>query len=150
MLYGKQLVFHLLTELSQEGKMIQSWIWTRKNWTLNEEAKKKNEWDKTRVINARKYEEHHTFVISTSCLRPRSFCTTPWISAASFSLALIGVKIMGVSPQTLICARDPWHLFKSIYLSWKTNIMNTSTWNVNFYEHKLILNNNEKNTEILM
>lgn len=110
MLYGKQLVFHLLTELSQEGKMIQSWIWTRKNWTLNEEAKKKNEWDKTRVINARKYEEHHTFVISTSCLRPRSFCSTPWISAASFSLALIGVKIMGVSPQTLICARDPWHL----------------------------------------
>lgn len=110
MLYGKQLVFHLLTELSQEGKMIQSWIWTRKNWTLNEEAKKKNEWDKTRVINARKYEEHHTFVISSSCLRPRSFCSTPWISAASFSLALIGVKIMGVSPQTLICARDPWHL----------------------------------------
>lgn len=110
MLYGKQLVFHLLTELSQEGKMIQSWIWTRKNWTLNEEAKKKNEWDKTRVINARKYEEHHTFVISTSRLRPRSFCSTPWISAASFSLALIGVKIMGVSPQTLICARDPWHL----------------------------------------
>lgn len=110
MLYGKQLVFHLLTELSQEGKVIQSWIWTRKNWTLNEEAKKKNEWDKTRVINARKYEEHHTFVISTSCLRPRSFCSTPWISAASFSLALIGVKIMSVSPQTLICARDPWHL----------------------------------------
>lgn len=110
MLYGKQLVFHLLTELSQEGKMIQSWIWTRKNWTLNEDAKKKNEWDKTRVINARKYEEHHTFVISTSCLRPRSFCSTPWISAASFSLALIGVKIMSVSPQTLICARDPWHL----------------------------------------
>ena len=110
MLYGKQLVFHLLTELSQEGKMIQSWIWTRTNWTFNEEAKKKNEWDKTRVINARKYEEHHTFVISASCLRPRSFCSTPWISAASFSLALIGVKIMGVSPQTLICARDPWHL----------------------------------------
>lgn len=110
MLYAKLLVFHLLTELSQEGKMIQSWIWTRKNWTLNEEAKKKNEWDKTRVINARKYEEHHTFVISTSRLRPRSFCSTPWISAASFSLALNGVKIMGVSPQTLICARDPWHL----------------------------------------
>lgn len=130
MLYGKQLVFHLLTELSQEGKMIQSWIWTRKNWTLNEEAKKKNEWDKTRVINARKYEEHHTFVISTSCLRPRSFCTTPWISAASFSLALIGVKIMGVSPQTLICARDPWHLL-NIYTFAETPISWTlvpGTW----------------------
>ena len=130
MLYGKQLVFHLLTELSQEGKMIQSWIWTRKNWTLNEEAKKKNEWDKTRVINARKYEEHHTFVISTSCLRPRSFCTTPWISAASFSLALIGVKIMCVSPQTLICARDPWHLL-NIYTFAETPISWTlvpGTW----------------------
>lgn len=130
MLYGKQLVFHLLTELSQEGKMIQSWIWTRKNWTLNEEAKKKNEWDKTRVINARKYEEHHTFVISTSCLRPRSFCSTPWISAASFSLALIGVKIMGVSPQTLICARDPWHLL-NLYTLAETPIswtLVTGTW----------------------
>lgn len=130
MLYGKQLVFHLLTELSQEGKMIQSWIWTRKNWTFNEEAKKKNEWDKTRVINARKYEEHHTFVISTSCLRPRSFCSTPWISAASFSLALIGVKIMGVSPQTLICARDPWHLL-NIYTFAETPISWTlvpGTW----------------------
>lgn len=130
MLYGKQLVFHLLTELSQEGKMIQSWIWTRKNWTLNEEAKKKNEWDKTRVINARKYEEHHTFVISTSCLRPRSFCSTPWISAASFSLALIGVKIMGVSPQTLICARDPWHLL-NLYALAETPIswtLVTGTW----------------------
>lgn len=130
MLYGKQLVFHLLTELSQEGKMIQSWIWTRTNWTFNEEAKKKNEWDKTRVINARKYEEHHTFVISTSCLRPRSFCTTPWISAASFSLALIGVKIMCVSPQTLICARDPWHLL-NIYTFAETPISWTlvpGTW----------------------
>lgn len=130
MLYGKQLVFHLLTELSQEGKMIQSWIWTRKNWILNEEAKKKNEWDKTRVINARKYEEHHTFVISTSCLRPRSFCSTPWISAASFSLALIGVKIMGVSPQTLICARDPWHLL-NLYTLAETPIswtLVTGTW----------------------
>lgn len=130
MLYGKQLVFHLLTELSQEGKMIQSWIWTRKNWTLNEEAKKKNEWDKTRVINARKYEEHHTFVMSTSCLRPRSFCSTPWISAASFSLALIGVKIMGVSPQTLICARDPWHLL-NLYTLAETPIswtLVTGTW----------------------
>lgn len=130
MLYGKQLVFHLLTELSQEGKMIQSWIWTRKNWTLNEEAKKKNEWDKTRVINARKYEEHHTFVISTSCLRPRSFCSTPWISAASFSLALIGVKIMGVSPQTLICDRDPWHLL-NLYTLAETPIswtLVTGTW----------------------
>lgn len=130
MLYGKQLVFHLLTELSQEGKMIQSWIWTRKNWTFNEEAKKKNEWDKTRVINARKYEEHHTFVISTSCLRPRSFCSTPWISAASFSLALIGVKIMCVSPQTLICARDPWHLL-NIYTFAETPISWTlvpGTW----------------------
>lgn len=130
MLYGKQLVFHLLTELSQEGKMIQSWIWTRKNWTLNEEAKKKNEWDKSRVINARKYEEHHTFVISTSCLRPRSFCSTPWISAASFSLALIGVKIMGVSPQTLICARDPWHLL-NLYTLAETPIswtLVTGTW----------------------
>lgn len=130
MLYGKQLVFHLLTELRQEGKMIQSWIWTRKNWTLNEEAKKKNEWDKTRVINARKYEEHHTFVISTSCLRPRSFCSTPWISAASFSLALIGVKIMGVSPQTLICARDPWHLL-NLYTLAETPIswtLVTGTW----------------------
>lgn len=130
MLYGKQLVFHLLTELSQEGKMIQSWIWTRKNWILNEEAKKKNEWDKTRVINARKYEEHHTFVISTSCLRPRSFCSTPWISAASFSLALIGVKIMSVSPQTLICARDPWHLL-NLYTLAETPIswtLVTGTW----------------------
>lgn len=130
MLYGKQLVFHLLTELSQKGKMIQSWIWTRKNWTLNEEAKKKNEWDKSRVINARKYEEHHTFVISTSCLRPRSFCSTPWISAASFSLALIGVKIMGVSPQTLICARDPWHLL-NLYTLAETPIswtLVTGTW----------------------
>lgn len=130
MLYGKQLVFHLLTELSQEVKMIQSWIWTRKNWTLNEEAKKKNEGDKTRVINARKYEEHHTFVISTSCLRPRSFCSTPWISAASFSLALIGVKIMGVSPQTLICARDPWHLL-NLYTLAETPIswtLVTGTW----------------------
>ena len=130
MLYGKQLVFHLLTELSQEGKMIQSWIWTRKNWTLNEDAKKKNEWDKTRVINARKYEEHHTFVMSTSCLRPRSFCSTPWISAASFSLALIGVKIMGVSPQTLICARDPWHLL-NLYTLAETPIswtLVTGTW----------------------
>lgn len=130
MLYGKQLVFHLLTELSQEVKMIQSWIWTRKNWTLNEEAKKKNEWDKTRVINARKYEEHHTFVMSTSCLRPRSFCSTPWISAASFSLALIGVKIMGVSPQTLICARDPWHLL-NLYTLAETPIswtLVTGTW----------------------